>query len=316
MAHPLLRYALACLACMTLVLSVVHARQNAVWVVLAETGGVHAEAGAVLRYELEREARVNMGACDSLADAAGPAPALIVTVGTQAFNCTLDWLGKRPADWERVPVLASLLPMAAYGERLARQPAGLRPVSAVVLDQPPGRQLALVRRALPGYARVGVIPGPQSRPLLPELEREASERGLRLVTGLPVDRDADLYPSLRNVLTDADVLLALPDTTVYHGASLRNILLTTYRARVPLVAFSAGYVKAGALAAVYSTPVQVGNQTATLARRWLGGGGMPPVQGPREFAVATNVRVAASLGLTLDDADQIAEDLRRAEGQR
>jgi hypothetical protein len=35
---------------------------------------------------------------------------------------------------------------------------------------------------------------------------------------------------------------------------------------------------------------------------------------PREFAVAANTKVAVSLGLMLDDAAEIAEDLRRQEG--
>jgi hypothetical protein len=43
------------------------------------------------------------------------------------------------------------------------------------------------------------------------------------------------------------------------------------------------------------------------------GRALPPPQMPREFAVAANAKVAASLGMMLDDAAVIAEDLRRQE---
>jgi ABC-type uncharacterized transport system substrate-binding protein len=83
---------------------------------------------------------------------------------------------------------------------------------------------------------------------------------------------------------------------------------------VPLVAFSPAYVKAGAVLALYSTPAQVARRAAEMTRTWLAGRGLPPPQAPREFAVTANAKVAASLGLQLDEASLIAEDLRRLEG--
>lgn len=133
--------------------------------------------------------------------------------------------------------------------------------------------------------------------------------GLDVITG--VTAPETLFPALKGVLETADVILSIPDPTVYHAGSLQNILLTTYRARVPLVAFSPAYVKAGAILAVYSTPAQVARQAAAMVRNWLASGSLPPVQMPAEFAVVANPKVAASLGIGLDDANEIAEDLRQ-----
>lgn len=309
----LLHLAVACLVNMTLVIGATAAPQ--VWVVLAEEGGVHAETAGVLRVELERHADLTAGAAATVLDARRAPPDLIVTVGAAAFDQAADWLAARDSAWGRVPVLATLLPRTAFDDRLAQGMGRSRVVSAVVLDQPLGRQLALIKRALPERRRVAVLPGPQTRPLLGTLEREARARGLQLLTAPRIDAPGDIYPALRDAMESADVLLALPDPLVYNGASLQNILLTSYRARVPLVAFSSAYVKAGALLAIYSTPAQVARHAAVMARDSLAGRGMPPVQSPREFAVATNAKVAASLGLYLDEAYLIAEDLRRAEGQ-
>lgn len=305
------RCVLACLLLMALAWPAMAAPR--VYVALSEEGGVHAEAAAVLRAELE-DARMTTAVWQTLFDDKAAAPDLIVTVGVAAFDGVLAWLAGKDGAWERVPLLAVLLPRAAYDSRASPAAAGRRPMSAVVLDQPPGRQMALIRRALPECRRVGVLPGPQTQAQIKTLQREAAGRGLTLVTAPSVDAPADLYPSLKAALDESDVILALPEPTVYHGGSLQNILLTTYRARVPLVAFSPAYVKAGAVLALYSTPAQVARRAAEMLRGWLPGRGLPPPQAPREFAVMANAKVAASLGLQLDEVILIAEDLRRLEG--
>ena len=141
-------------------------------------------------------------------------------------------------------------------------------------------------------------------------------RGLGLRASQPVNAAEDIYPALRQALDESEVILALPDPLIYNSATLQNILLTTYRARTPLVAFSPAYVKAGATLAVYSTPAQLARGAAAMVRQWRAGRVLPPPQSPREFEVAANERVAASLGLTIDAPAAIAADLRRQEGEK
>jgi hypothetical protein len=311
MTRVLLRLAFVWSVVMTLVLPAAAAPQ--VLVALSEEGGAYAEAAAVFKAELG-DAQLATATWQGLLNDKAVAPDLIVTVGVAAFEGALDWLAAKGGAWERVPLLAVMLPRAAYDAQALQVAVGRRPMSAAVLDQPLGRQMALIRRALPERRRVGVLPGPQTLPLLKGLQKEAAARGLTLVAAPAIGAPADLYPSLKAVLDEADVILALPEPTVYHGASLQNILLTTYRARVPLVAFSPAYVKAGAVLALYSTPAQVARRAAEMTRTWLAGRGLPPPQAPREFAVTMNAKVAASLGLQLDEAALIAEELRRLEG--
>lgn len=283
-----------------------------VWLVQSKAGGVYAETVALLRLELSG-LMVKEGLAATVLDVREEPPAIIVTVGSLAFEETLRWLRQQPYPWTRVPLLATLLPRAAYVGHLTQSDG--RPLSAVLLDQPWARQFALLCRALPDRQRVGILPGPETRPLLPQLEAEARAHGLRLIVGPPIDASEQIYPSLREVLVEADVLLAIPDAVVFNPNTLRNILLTSYRARVPLVAFSAAYVKAGALYAVHSTPLQIARQTAQIVRGYLAGKPLPLPQPPREFAITANSRVAASLGILLDDIDRIAEERRAFERQ-
>ncbi len=310
------RFATHLLLVCLLVLSLPAAAKDRVWVVMSGEEGVYAETAMVLRSELEGEATLKFGVPGKLLDTQEAPPALIVTVGTVAFDTTHKWLSERYAIWGHVPVLATLLPRSAYDARVAEAGRSGRAMSAVVLDQPISRQMALIKRALPNWLRVGVLLGPQTRPHLPLLERQARLRELRLIASPAVDSTEQIYPALKEVFESADVLLALPDSVLYSSSSLQNILLASYRARVPLVAFSPAYVKAGALMAVYTTPAQVARHAAGVVRGWLVGRGLPAAQPPREFEVVTNASVANSLGLRIDEAAHIAEDLRREEAKQ
>lgn len=310
MVRILLRFLLPCLVVMTLVSEAGAAPR--IWVVLAESGGVHLETAENLKAALADAAEVRIDRSTELFAGRGAKPDLIVTIGTAALDGTLEQLPRKDLGWARIPLLATLVPQTVVEAR--RAIIGVRPFAAVVLDQPIARQLALIRRALPESQRLGVIPGPQTRMLVGQIAKEARVHGLQLVVGPEVRAPEDIYPSLKEVLVHADVLLALPEPLVYNAGTLQNILLTTYRARVPLVAFSSAYVKAGALLAVYSTPQQVAYQTAQIVRDWMAGRDLPPIVHNREFTVVANDRVAASLGLRPLDVEEIAADLRRLEG--
>lgn len=304
--------AAACLLSMTLVYA--QGAAPRVWVALSEDGGPYAESAAVLRAELAEGTHLVAGAWPAFfADRQSP-PDLVITVGLAAFGDVLRNLEKRGPAWAGIPVLATLLPRSGYEAQLTVVQQVGRPVSAVVLDQSAERQLALIARALPDRQRVGVLSSGQSPSLLRELQQAASRQKINLEVTRGVASPEAIFPALKDMLETADVILAIPDSTIYHAGSLQNILLTTYRARVPLVAFSPAYVKAGAILAVYSTPAQVARHAAGMVRSWQASGKLPPWQMPAEFAVTANPKVAASLGIGLDDVDRIAEDLRGRTG--
>jgi len=115
---------------------------------------------------------------------------------------------------------------------------------------------------------------------------------------------------LREILPEVDVLLLVPDGIAFHAGNARNVLLTTYRYRVPVVGFSQGLSKAGAVAAVYSSPEQIGRQGARMAMRWRPeSGDLPPPQHADEFSISFNPYVARSLGIVLPDAAETGRKL-------
>lgn len=275
-------------------------------VVTAEREGAHREAQEALVEALGPD----LGAADIAIRGTGDLEEsrlgnarVIVTIGTQAARSVA---ARRPT----VPVLHTLLPREAF-ESLPDAVTGTKP-SAIYLDQPEQRQLALLAAALPEQSRIALLSGPHSEQRVRRMAAAAKE--LRLQVAIErVEHERDIYPALERLLQDSPVLFAQPDNTIYNSYTIQNILLTSYRSRAPLIGFSPAYARAGALLALYSTPAQIGSQAAAAVRAVLAGRGLPAPQGPREFEVASNPAVARALGIGLDPPDVIAERVRERE---
>lgn len=291
-------------------LLLVASARAAVWIAVSEGStdyGVVAEAVRAGLMRGEAQPEVSIRPWTEVAQGIPPQVKLLVTVGSPAFA----GLAEASADGRlgRTPVVATLLPRTVL-EAKRRKLTG--PVTAIVLDQPAARQMALLRYAFPHQRRVGALLGPESEVRQAALEKAAAEQGLQLNV-YKVAGEAELYPALRRALEENDLLLAVPDAAVYNGGSIQNVLLASYRQRIPLIGFSPAYVRAGAMLALYSSLPQIGSQTARAVRSLLAESAVPPLQHPAEFIVSVNVNVARSLGFRLSE-DALRLQLQNREG--
>lgn len=304
-----------CLTLAMFCLPLTAAALDGVTVVLSEEGGAYAQVADKLRAVLSQQggtARLPVKVMalkegDSLRADPGQ---LLVAVGTGAMEALA--LKNLPQ-----PVLNVLVPRAAF-EKTARQSSRLsdpRNFSAIYLDQPWARQFALIRHALPGRTKVGILLAPNSAELASALSTAAKAAGFVAIIET-VDGEADLLPVLKRLLGESDVVLAVPDPLIYNRNTVQSILLTTYRHQVPLLGFSPSYVKAGAIAAVFSVPEQIGQQAAETIQRLAAERRLPLPLPPRYFSVGVNAQVARSLGIGLDDEASLNSKLKRsAEGE-
>lgn len=230
---------------------------------------------------------------------------LLVTLGVDALR-QVTASNTRPA------ILAGLVPRMSY-ERVLQEAGKKNPsnMSALYLDQPFGRQLDLLHLALPAVRHIGVLWGPESASQQPLLSAALQGRGMEISEGLYAEGQT-LISALRDALRAADVLLAVADSSTFNASTAANILLTSYRARTPVMAFSPAYVKAGALLSVHSTASQAGAQIAAMAAQFLQTNTLPACQYPRDFSISVNPYVARSLDLSLD-AGLLSERLRKLE---
>ncbi len=231
---------------------------------------------------------------------------LIVTVGVRAAQM-VNGFGLT------IPVLHTLVPKSAYEQMLQTKPASTHQLSGVFIDQPVARQLELVRLVAPQVIKVGALLGADAQAASKALDLAARSHGLQMEIET-ISKPEELPASLKRVLARSDALLALPDAQVYNQSTLQTILLNAYRSNQPVFGFSAAQVKAGALAAVYTTPEQIGTQAAEILLK-AGAGGkwvLPVPQSPRYFNVAVNREVGRSLGLAIDEDIVLQEKLKRS----
>jgi hypothetical protein len=184
-------------------------------------------------------------------------------------------------------VYRAIMAKAAHG--------GASPVAgtAVYAEPAPTDQLRLAALLYRRPVRVGAILGAHTAFLRPALEADK-------VAVLEAGNGDDIN-RLLNQIAQTDVLLALPDSTVYNTESIRNILLSTYRHKQGVIGFSGDMVKAGALATTYSEIEDINAQVAEIAGAYVAGGELAPPQFPRYFRTIVNEGVARSLDLSVGD---------------
>lgn len=226
--------------------------------------------------------------------------AMVLAVGVQSAQATLSLTTK--------PVLAVMLSEASYQELVARFPQAH--LAAIVLDQPIARQIALFKALWSEKSTLGVLLGRRDTALHQAVQKEAATKGLSLKFGFLHGTQGSV-PVLEALMDGCDAILAPADPDAFNAQNARVILLTTYRAGVPVLSFSASAVEAGALAAVFSTPENIAQHVAGwLDQQKSSAIKLPTDRAPRYFDVLINRQVARSLKQDIPDTGVVLQRMR------
>ena len=178
----------------------------------------------------------------------------------------------------------------------------------VLLDQPLLRYLAFTKFQF-NPKSVGII---NHSPI--ELNRQQRKTLKRLKLQLnqyQSTKPRDLLSTVRQLVQQNDVLLMLPEQGIYNRNTLKGILLTAYRARRPVISYSPAHVMSGAVAAIYSSPADIGRHLADVLNDYDDGfaDSSANVQFARYYSVMTNSRVAHALGIDISDESGLSKYL-------
>jgi putative ABC transport system substrate-binding protein len=211
---------------------------------------------------------------------------LLITVGNNAFESA--------AHFGTAPILATMLLRADLARPGLRAPSGV-----VALDVPLGEIMARMAFVFPGRTRAGLIRNPDASAISQaSLASQAKAAGMTL-TVLDCTRPEKLLQSFLSLRGQVDFVICPPDGTLFNSTTVRPLILASLENRLPVVGFSESFVRTGAMAAVYPDYFDVGAQTGELAKKYLTGGGLAPMESPRKLRVAANPRVARLLGLRI-----------------
>ncbi|HET9452040.1 MAG TPA: ABC transporter substrate binding protein [Aggregicoccus sp.] len=231
--------------------------------------------------------RITLGeaAPDALSRAMAGRPALVLALGQEAARSVT---ALEPA----VPVLCALVPFPA------KVPGRL---VAVPMYASPQRQARLLKQALPGVKRVGLVYSPtNSRAAADAYGQAASAAGL-----VPVRYEVaglrDFAGAVRRLVGRVDALWLIPDPTLINAETFKFLVQTSFESKLPLVAYSQAMVKAGALLALEPEYADMGRRAGSAGRRLLAGDGAVTPE-PADGTLYVNRRSAGLLGVSLPEA--------------
>lgn len=174
----------------------------------------------------------------------------------------------------------------------------------ITTDIPFDGQVRLIADALPQVRTVGLFyreGDERSRQALAQA-RQSLLPGWKL-EAVAIDRHDSPAAAIDVLLErEVDVVWTMPDTTIWTEGTVRSLLLTSLRRRVPVFGFSKSFVRAGALLGVGLDPMTQGTQVASLVLEVLAGKAAMSNVVPPTYEICLNLVVAQKLALTLPPA--------------
>ncbi len=271
-----------------------------VTLLLSDTGGIYQEAARALQSDLE-QAGVQVTYQGLLQRGEPRREDWVVVLGVAALQQVMT-------EHATTPVLSVLVPRSSYLKLTAGK---TRAVTALYLDQPLERLAILQHNALHDSRRTGVLLGSTMKFLREEAAQAGASQQLDMQIRM-IDSSEEVFTALSELTEVIDVLWLLPDPLVVNRNNLQSLFLQTYRQRLPILAYSAALVQAGAMLGLYATPKQLGHEAGQWLKSLLvmTGHKLPPPRYPSSFVVAINHSVARALNVTLPSVDELTRRLQ------
>ena len=286
-------------------------RPAEVIIVLSSDAAPYRTAEQALRQRCRRAGRdarthlLSHIAEDGLAPAGIVSGATIVTVGTRA---AVTMLARRPEGSSLTYCMVS--DPAGAGLTDADRVAG------VTTTVPLADQFALIEEALPRVRSLGVLYRREEnrhQQLLQDVKDHLPE-GWQ-VRPVAIDDHESISAAVDKLFdTKVDLIWTFPDRSIYERATVRYLLLTSLRRKIPVFGYSPQFVRGGALLGIGIQPADQGDQAAELVLAGeidtaRAGPGQPVA--PR-FQIALNQIVAEAMSIKLpkeliENADQVFE---------
>lgn len=176
-------------------------------------------------------------------------------------------------------------------------------ITGVSMEFPLELQLQWISRVLPGCRNVGTIYGAFQAEKIEQAQQAAQQAGMAL-WAVPVKSPSELPLAMDSLASRAEVLWGLPDEMVFNPHTAKQILLYSFRNRIPVVGISEAWVKAGALFALHWDYQDLGRQCGEMAAQILRG--TPPqalpLAHPRKVGMVLNLKTAVQLKISIPEA--------------
>lgn len=215
---------------------------------------------------------------------------LIFTLGTSATASALE-------NSMNIPIILGLV-------LRADKTINPRRATGVTLEFPLEIQVEMFRRIFPAARTIGVLYDPKDN-------QQTIDSAVKLFrkTGLRLDAQRvmvpqDLPAALDYMAKSVEVLWGIPDNLVLNAQTAKQILLFSYRNRIPLVGISPEWVKSGALYSLEWDFRDIGAQCGDMALKVMKGTSistLPPAS-PRRVLYSVSAKTIRYMKIDVPEA--------------
>lgn len=220
-----------------------------------------------------------------------PGPAIYLALGPAALDATLG-------TGFQAPIVSLFSSSQSFRQILASAPAAASHTTAIFAEASFGAQCQLVAALYQRRVNAGVLVSKLTPQLDSAIAKAAKASGLDVIVRERAPNASVLQEFGR--LSSANVLLAVPDPSIWSSENLRDILESSYRRGQGVIGFTPSLVSAGALAAAYANVDDVWDQLDQLVPE-LQAGRLPTPDYPTYWRVVVNDTAARSLNLIVRD---------------
>jgi ABC-type uncharacterized transport system substrate-binding protein len=220
-------------------------------------------------------------------------PDLILAVGIWALQVAMA----RPT---AVPIVYAMVlnPPSVLG------PAA-KNVTGASMNVPVEQPIRLFKQLGPNIKRIGIIFNhAKTGYLVRRAQTVAREEGLELITR-EISSAKDVVGALESFQDEIDALWIVPDETVLSQAVVQQMLLFSYRRKIPLLGLSDRHAQMGAVFAMsFASGEDIGRQAGEIAQAILEGRMVAdvPYTSARKWFLTVNLKAAQKLGLAIPPA--------------
>lgn len=276
---------------------------NEVVIVLSEDQSIHKEIAQNIEQSTNLISSTVLFS-DFVRDESTKTHSAIVAIGTRACDKSIAIASSADV------VFCSLIPSQTFKAlRVKYNKTDSENITAIFMDQPISRQMALARLISPNAETIGTVFGRISIAQRESFETEG--QNANFITHYAfIDDDENPVQILTPLIQRSDIFLAISDNANFNRSISRWALYITLRNKIPLIGFSKNYSDAGAVVSIYSTPAQLAEQTYNALKLYFSTGNVIQPAYPDDFTVDINRSTARTLRLSLPDEATLHQQLK------
>jgi len=183
--------------------------------------------------------------------------------------------------------------------------ADTKNITGASINVPVEQQIWLFKQLGPQIKRIGVVFNrAKTGYLVRRAQIVARDEGLELVTR-EINTAKDAIGALESLQEGIDALWLVPDETVLSQTMVQQMLLLSYRRKIPLLGLTDRHAQMGALFALsFASGEDIGRQAGELAQAILAGRPVTdvPYTNARKLFLTVNLKAAQKLGLEIPPA--------------